>query len=571
MQRSRRALLQRRALDQTRSFRNRLYKVSLSLVFVLWGLVFLLSLWISRSDGHRYESEAPLKTREQTEARQASETTSEAFVCQQSEGNTSTNDILRDEDPSLKEQFDKKVTLEENYVKIDRLARSRAVPPALDEFKSKTHNSRSKSGNGHAESVVHRVEPGGEEHNYASAAKGAKVLAYNKEAKGASNILIRDKDKYLRNPCSAEEKFVIIELSEETLVDTIAIANLEHYSSNPKEFELLGSLVYPADSWVTLGSFTASNAKQIQRFSLPEPKWVRYLKVKLLSHYGTEFYCTLSIFEVYGVDAVEKMLEDLITVPENPFKNPAEARIEKVESSHPEPVYDGHLDKDFGDAAESDTTEFLDGKLEPLKTSAQPVEESRQQVGRMPGDLVLKILMQKVQSVDLNLSILERYIEEMNSRYSHIFKDIDDDVVNKDLIIDKISSEIRRLLDNKELMDKDLEELLSWKVLASRHLDDLQRDNAILRAQVEKVQQDQTWMENKGIVAFMACVVFVIVAITRLMVETAAHVYTVLSGHHTEEDKDKDKNKARKFCCPGGSSWFLLLLSCSTTLFILSL
>ncbi|KAI4320243.1 hypothetical protein MLD38_033744 [Melastoma candidum] len=69
----------------------------------------------------------------------------------------------------------------------------------------------------------------------------------------------------------------------------------------------------------------------------------------------------------------------------------------------------------------------------------------------------------------------------------------------------------------------------------------------------------------------MACVVFVIVAITRLMVETAAHVYTVLSGHHTEEDKDKDKNKARKFCCPGGSSWFLLLLSCSTTLFILSL
>ncbi|KAI4326118.1 hypothetical protein MLD38_031462 [Melastoma candidum] len=108
----------------------------------------------------------PLKTREQTEAGKASETTSEAFVCQQSEGNISANDLLHEEDPSLEEQFDKKV----------------------------------------------------------------------------------------------------------------------------------------------------------QMFSLPEPKWVRYLKVELLSHYGTEFYCTLSIFEVYGVDAVEKMLEDLIIVPENPFK-----------------------------------------------------------------------------------------------------------------------------------------------------------------------------------------------------------------------------------------------------------
>ena len=53
MQRSRRALLQRRALEDTISGRSRLYKVSLSLVFVLWGLVFLLSLWISHGYGHK--------------------------------------------------------------------------------------------------------------------------------------------------------------------------------------------------------------------------------------------------------------------------------------------------------------------------------------------------------------------------------------------------------------------------------------------------------------------------------------------------------------------------------------
>lgn len=53
MQRSRRALLQRRALEKAIGGRTRLYKVSLSLVFVLWGLIFLFSLWISHGHGYR--------------------------------------------------------------------------------------------------------------------------------------------------------------------------------------------------------------------------------------------------------------------------------------------------------------------------------------------------------------------------------------------------------------------------------------------------------------------------------------------------------------------------------------
>ena len=56
MQRSRRALLQRRDLEKTIIGQSRLYKVSLSLVFLLWGLVFLLSLWISHGNGFGGES-----------------------------------------------------------------------------------------------------------------------------------------------------------------------------------------------------------------------------------------------------------------------------------------------------------------------------------------------------------------------------------------------------------------------------------------------------------------------------------------------------------------------------------
>lgn len=339
---------------------------------------------------------------------------------------------------------------ENNSPKSDRF--SLAVPLGLDEFKNRAVNSRTSYMDGQAGSIMHRVEPGGAEYNYASAAKGAKVLAFNKEAKGASNILIGDKDKYLRNPCSAEEKFVIIELSEETLVDTIAIANFEHHSSNLKDFELLGSPVYPTDSWVKLGNFTAGNVKHAQRFVLPEPKWARYVKLNLLSHYGSEFYCTLSLLEVFGVDAVEKMLEDLI-VQDKVFVS------DESSTEHKPMPGEGDFDQNIVDEVESSHASGNSGLRRGTKTIdvPDPVEEIRhQQVNRMPGDSVLKILMKKVRSLDLNLSVLERYLEELNSKYSNIFKEFDKEMGEKNILLEKVRSEIRSLQESKAAMVRQL-------------------------------------------------------------------------------------------------------------------
>ncbi|KAK8580633.1 hypothetical protein V6N12_070894 [Hibiscus sabdariffa] len=66
----------------------------------------------------------------------------------------------------------------------------------------------------------------------------------------------------------ADDEYVVIELSEKILVDTIKIENFEHYSSNVKQFELLGSLIFPTDVWANLGNFTAANVKLAQRFVL---------------------------------------------------------------------------------------------------------------------------------------------------------------------------------------------------------------------------------------------------------------------------------------------------------------
>jgi hypothetical protein len=371
-------------------------------------------------------------------------------------GEGSTNDISvegrrRDDLSTDREQPEVENSIstlksENDAPKTDRL--SHTVPVGLDEFKSKAFSSISKPGTGQAGSIIHRVEPGGAEYNYASASKGAMVLAFNKEAKGASNILGRDKDKYLRNPCSAEEKFAIIELSEETLVDTIEIANFEHHSSNLKDFELHGSLVYPTDEWVKLGNFTAPNVKHAQRFVLHEPKWARYLKLNLLSHYGSEFYCTLSFVEVYGVDAVERMLEDLISAQDEKLSVPEEVTGDHKEiPTQPEPTKSVNPDQNIIENGSNYAQEVVKTRV------PNPVEEMRYpQVGRMPGDTVLKILMQKVRSLDLNLSVLERYLGELISSYGNIFKELNKDIGEKDIILEKIREDTRNLLDSQEII-----------------------------------------------------------------------------------------------------------------------
>ena len=386
----------------------------------------------------------------------------------------------------------------------------RVVPPGLDEFKTRAIAERGPGVSSQPGNVIHRREPSGKLYNYAAASKGAKVLDFNKEAKGASNILDKDKDKYLRNPCSAEGKFVIIELSEETLVDTIAIANFEHYSSNPKEFELQSSLTYPTENWETLGRFTVANAKHAQNFTFPEPKWARYLKLNLLSHYGSEFYCTLSMLEVYGMDAVEKMLENLIPV-ENKKTEPEDKTKEQVEQI---PLKEPTGGKDSAqEPLDEDEFELEDDKPNgdsPKNGANDQISETRTlQAGRIPGDTVLKVLMQKVQSLDVSFSVLERYLEELNSRYGQIFKDIDADIDSKDALLEKVKQEMKNLESSKDsivciflsliflksfLPDKSvskdiswfqanvIEGILSWKQVASSQLNQLALDNALLRS-----------------------------------------------------------------------------------------
>lgn len=143
-----------------------------------------------------------------------------------------------------------------------------------------------------------------ERFNYASTDCAATVRKANKQAKGAQSILYESKDQYLLNKCAAD-KFVIINLCEQIVVDTIVMANFEFFSSTFKDFRVYGSLKYPTDDWRLLGQWQARNTRDLQVFKVPIYGFNEYLKIEFLSHYGHEYYCPLSLVRVHGMPMME--------------------------------------------------------------------------------------------------------------------------------------------------------------------------------------------------------------------------------------------------------------------------
>jgi hypothetical protein len=145
--------------------------------------------------------------------------------------------------------------------------------------------------------------------NYASFDCAATALKSNKECKSASAILVENKDSYLLNKCSAENKFIIIELCDDILVDTVVLANYEFFSSSFRHFRVSVSDRYPVkiEKWKDLGTYEARNTREIQAFLVQNPLiWARYLRIEFLTHYGNEYYCPVSLLRVHGTTMLEE-------------------------------------------------------------------------------------------------------------------------------------------------------------------------------------------------------------------------------------------------------------------------
>ncbi|QKX60943.1 uncharacterized protein TRUGW13939_08089 [Talaromyces rugulosus] len=168
-----------------------------------------------------------------------------------------------------------------------------------------------------------------ERFNYASFDCAATVLKTNPECSGSSSVLIENKDSYMLNECRAKNKFLILELCDDILVDTIVLANYEFFSSIFHTFRVSVSDRYPAksDKWEDLGVFEAKNTRAVQAFAVANPLiWARYVRIEFLTHYGNEFYCPLSLVRIHGTTMLEE------------YKNEGDNRAEEEMEEVSEPV-----------------------------------------------------------------------------------------------------------------------------------------------------------------------------------------------------------------------------------------
>jgi len=113
------------------------------------------------------------------------------------------------------------------------------------------------------------------------------------------------------NKCSDRAWFVV-ELCESIKALKIEIGNFELYSSVPHEIRVSLGNTFPArdKDWSTFGTFKAEDDRNLQFFSAEGDVFGKYVKVEILSHHGTEHYCPISQFKIYGISEIELIGSD---------------------------------------------------------------------------------------------------------------------------------------------------------------------------------------------------------------------------------------------------------------------
>ena len=211
-----------------------------------------------------------------------------------------------------------------------------------------------------------------ERFNYASFDCAATILKTNPRCKSSSSILVENKDSYMLNECSMDNKFLIVELCENIHVDTVVLANFEFFSSMFRAFRVSVSDRYPvkADRWKDLGTFEARNSRDIQAFAINDPLiWAKYLRVEFLSQYGNEFYCPVSLLRVHGTTMIEDYNRDMEGRHEDESEDESTAALKHESPPNPEPVQQpGHgsaetHEKDNDDSTQLPPTQQTEGPI----------------------------------------------------------------------------------------------------------------------------------------------------------------------------------------------------------------
>lgn len=253
---------------------------------------------------------------------------------------------------------------------------STGIDKAKDNKKVTTNSGHNPSPNG----PVLRSKDAGktckERSNYASFDCAATILKTNKEAKSANAILIEHKDSYMLNLCSAPNKFTIVELCDDILVDTIVLANYEFFSSIFRTFRVSVSDRYPVklDRWKVLGTFEATNSRSVQAFLVEQPLiWARYLRIEWLTHFGNEYYCPVSLLRVHGTTMMEEYRHEEV-VKRGEHLDDSDAEEEEEEEAVVQPDKKSPIVERVVQEPESVSIDADKSVVESLSATSVPVD-----------------------------------------------------------------------------------------------------------------------------------------------------------------------------------------------------
>lgn len=153
--------------------------------------------------------------------------------------------------------------------------------------------------------------------NYASLDCSARVHTAHRSAKSPSSILSSKRDRYMLSPCdtSKEKHFVVVELCDDIRIDTVQLANFEFFSGVFKDFTVSVAKTYTTkpDGWTLVKGYQAKNIRGVQTFRPPTSlrDFYRFIRIDFLSHYGSEYYCPVSLLRVYGLTHLEEWKWDI--------------------------------------------------------------------------------------------------------------------------------------------------------------------------------------------------------------------------------------------------------------------
>ncbi|SOV82945.1 conserved Plasmodium protein, unknown function [Plasmodium reichenowi] len=204
--------------------------------------------------------------------------------------------------------------------------------------------------------------------DFGSLDTGTKIIEYSKGIINIRSIQQYDYDSYMLTPCNSDIWW-IYSFSDIIHIEKIGLVSLEHYASNFKVIEILGSDVYPATKWKRLGKISTNFTKSFELFNIYEycknydedNCWVKYLKFHVLSHHNLEnnYYCTLTHLQIFASSGVD-MLSDKIYSDENINKIEKDLQDNYMDQNN-EQLYDQEIIENLEELYENN--ESLDDTL----------------------------------------------------------------------------------------------------------------------------------------------------------------------------------------------------------------